>query len=77
MGQRERIREAIESVEIPRTDGNGPLRVTASVDVAASTDGDHRALIAATDAALYEAKHQGKNRTVRAAARPANVASAE
>jgi diguanylate cyclase (GGDEF)-like protein len=60
----ERIRARIESEAIPRSDGAGTLRITASVGAAsmpASTD-SARGLIAAADAALYEAKRAGKNR---------------
>jgi len=73
----ERVREAIEGLEVPRNDGGEPLRLTASLGVAASTEGIKDALIAAADNALYEAKRRGKNRTIRAVARPAGVASAE
>jgi diguanylate cyclase (GGDEF)-like protein len=73
----ERVRRAIEALHIPRLDGDGMLRITASFGVAASTEGDKDALIADADAALYEAKRQGKNRTVRAQTRAANVASGE
>jgi diguanylate cyclase (GGDEF)-like protein len=73
----ERVRTAIEALEVHRIDGQGVLRTTASVGVAASNEGDKNALIADADAALYEAKRQGKNRTVRAAIRAANALSAE
>jgi diguanylate cyclase (GGDEF)-like protein len=73
----ERARSAIAALRIPRLDGAGTLRITASFGVAASADGDKDALIADADAALYTAKRQGKNRTVKAAPRPANVFSAE
>jgi diguanylate cyclase (GGDEF)-like protein len=73
----ERIRTAIEAVRVPRIDQNGMLRITASLGVAASSDGHKDALIAEADAALYQAKRQGKNRTVRAGAEAANVFSAE
>jgi diguanylate cyclase (GGDEF)-like protein len=73
----ERVRTAIEALEVPRIDGQGVLKTTASVGVAASNEGDKNALIADADAALYEAKRQGKNRTVRAAVRAANALSAE
>jgi diguanylate cyclase (GGDEF)-like protein len=73
----ERVRRAIESLRIPRLDGDGALRITASSGVAASTEGNKDALIADADAALYEAKRQGKNRTVRAQPRAANVVSGE
>jgi diguanylate cyclase (GGDEF)-like protein len=73
----ERVRTAIEALQIPRIDGDGILRITASFGVAASTEGDKDALIGDADAALYAAKRQGKNRTVKAQARAANVFSAE
>jgi diguanylate cyclase (GGDEF)-like protein len=60
----ERIRVRIEAEPIPRTGRSGSIKVTASVGVASmrvSADGAD-ALIAAADAALYEAKRAGKNR---------------
>ncbi len=72
----ERIRSAVEGLQVARTDGQGALRITASLGVAASTDGDKRALIADADGALYEAKRSGKNRTVSAAARATDASSA-
>jgi len=62
----ERVRTAVEALELPRLDGSGALRVTVSCGVAASSDGDPVALVGAADAALYAAKRSGKNRTVRA-----------
>jgi diguanylate cyclase (GGDEF)-like protein len=73
----ERVRSAIEHLRVPRIDGQGTLHVTASVGVAATTDGDQNALVADADAALYEAKRQGKNRATKAAARAADVLNAE
>jgi diguanylate cyclase (GGDEF)-like protein len=69
----ERVRTAIEALQIPRLDGPGVLRVTASLGVAATTVGDKNALISGADSALYTAKRSGKNRTVQAAAVTANV----
>ncbi len=60
----ERIRARIESEAIPRIDGAGTLEITASLGAAsipASAD-SARGLIAAADAALYDAKRSGKNR---------------
>jgi diguanylate cyclase (GGDEF)-like protein len=71
----ERVRSAIEGLHVPRLDQDGVLRVTASVGVAASTEGDKEALIAEADGALYTAKRGGKNRTV--AAQAANVGGGE
>jgi diguanylate cyclase (GGDEF)-like protein len=73
----ERIRTSIESLGVPRIDDQGTLRITASLGVASSTDGDKDGLIAEADAALYEAKRQGKNRTVTAPVEAANVLGAE
>jgi diguanylate cyclase (GGDEF)-like protein len=66
----ERVRTAVEALDLPRLDGDGTLRVTVSCGVAASDDGDPIALVAAADAALYDAKGAGKNRTVRAGDAP-------
>lgn len=64
----ERVRSTVAALELPRLDGAGTLTVTVSCGVAASTDGDVEALVAAADAALYAAKRAGKNRTVRGGA---------
>ena len=52
----ERVRSSIEALRISRLDGQGTLRITASVGVAASSEGFKDGLIADADAALYEAK---------------------
>jgi diguanylate cyclase (GGDEF)-like protein len=64
----ERVRVQIEALRIPRVGGEGEIRVTASFGVAALPEAgdDESALIAAADAALYEAKRGGKNMSVRA-----------
>jgi diguanylate cyclase (GGDEF)-like protein len=65
----ERVRHAVENLGLPLPSGEGTLKVTASFGVASlATAGqaDKDALVAAADAALYEAKRAGKNRTVRA-----------
>ena len=64
----ERVRARIESEQVPRAGGGGPVSVTASIGVASmpgSADGGEK-LIAAADAALYEAKRAGKNRVASA-----------
>jgi diguanylate cyclase (GGDEF)-like protein len=62
----ERVREAVEALQVSRLDGHGAFQITTSVGVAASSEGNKDQLIADADAALYEAKRAGKNRTVRA-----------
>lgn len=66
----ERVREGIEALRMPilGDESAEPLRVTASFGVSAlpGSGDDVRSLIAAADGALYEAKHAGKNRTMRA-----------
>lgn len=73
----ERIRTAVEDLRIPRLDGSGTLKVTASLGVGATSGGDKDSLIGSTDAALYRAKHRGKNQTVRATSPTANVVGDE
>jgi PleD family two-component response regulator len=55
----------------------GVLRVTASLGVGVTTEGDKDTLIATTDPALYEAKRAGRNRTVRASPLATNRGSGE
>jgi len=67
----ERLRLEIAGLRLPLPAGNGagPLKVTASLGVAASMPGGVegvRELIAAADRALYQAKRSGKNMTVQA-----------
>jgi diguanylate cyclase (GGDEF)-like protein len=61
----ERVRREIEELEVPRLDGDGVLRITASLGVASTVGAPKDELVACADKALYEAKHSGKNRTVR------------
>jgi diguanylate cyclase (GGDEF)-like protein len=62
----ERMRQAIEGLQIESIDGGAPIGVTASFGVASLPEcaKDKDALIAEADAALYRAKRAGKN-TVR------------
>ena len=64
--QAERLRDAIERLRVVGVDRE--LGVTASFGVASvfARERDKTALIAAADAALYRAKHAGKNRVERA-----------
>jgi diguanylate cyclase (GGDEF)-like protein len=68
----ERMREAIEELEVRRLDGQGVLKMTASFGVASlpGTAAEKRYLIAVADEALYRAKHGGKNRVERATPAP-------
>ena len=65
----ERMRKAVEALQVSQIGGGGMLGVTASFGVASVPDtaSDRDGLIAAADAALYEAKRGGKNRVERAA----------
>jgi diguanylate cyclase (GGDEF)-like protein len=65
--QAERMRSAIEGMQIARLDGGGLLQITASFGVASfpGEGPDKTTLIAAADAALYRAKHGGRNRVER------------
>lgn len=69
----ERARDAIERMQVPLLDRDGTLQITASFGVAASSDGSKDELISAADGALYTAKREGKNRTVKASSQTANV----
>jgi diguanylate cyclase (GGDEF)-like protein len=64
----ERMREGIGALRIPRVDGQGTISITTSCGVAAVPPiaADDRMVLAAADAALYEAKRTGKNKSVRA-----------
>jgi diguanylate cyclase (GGDEF)-like protein len=65
----ERVRQEVASLEVELVDGGaGTISVTASLGVASMPESaaEPGGLIAAADAALYEAKHAGKNKTVRA-----------
>jgi diguanylate cyclase (GGDEF)-like protein len=61
-GVGERVRQAIENLEIPLDEGN--VKITASVGVAIYPvhGKSSQQLVAAADAALYAAKHAGRNR---------------
>jgi diguanylate cyclase (GGDEF)-like protein len=73
----ERIRTSIEALQIPQMDNRGVLKVTVSLGVASTNDGVKDILIGEADAALYQAKRLGKNRTVTAPSQAANVLSGE
>lgn len=61
----ERVRQAVEALQIPHEGSSAAAVVTASLGVAswpASPQRNYADLIAAADAALYDAKHGGRNR---------------
>ncbi|MGZ6260261.1 MAG: diguanylate cyclase [Candidatus Limnocylindrales bacterium] len=76
-GMAERARLAVAGLKIPLLEGEGSLSVTTSVGAASSVAGNKDDLIAAADAALYVAKREGKNRTVRAEPHTAKVVGGE
>ena len=73
----QRMREAVEALQVSRIGGRGTLSVTASFGVASVPESarDRGELIAAADAALYRAKRAGKNRVERAPAAVAEPSS--
>jgi diguanylate cyclase (GGDEF)-like protein len=74
----ERTRSAIAALKIPLLEGEDEtICVTTSVGAAASADADKNELIAAADGALYVAKREGKNRTIRAERQTVNVVGGE
>jgi diguanylate cyclase (GGDEF)-like protein len=73
----ERVRTAVAGLRIPVLGADELIEVTASLGVAATSEADKSTLIAEADAALYRAKREGKNRTMRATPVPANVATGE
>ena len=72
----ERIRTSIEALRIPRLDRQGTLRSPRASASPPPSDGDKDALIADADGALYAAKRQGKNRTIRPSRRPRTCSAA-
>jgi len=62
----EKIRKSVESLAVEAEDGEGPLKVSISMGVAAfpGDSGEPEGLIGAADEALYAAKESGRNRTL-------------
>ncbi|OCP01239.1 MULTISPECIES: PleD family two-component system response regulator [unclassified Ensifer] len=69
-GVAERLRIIIESLPFPVAQAEGPLKVTASMGIASLRAGSDtaEALLKRADTALYQAKNEGRNRVVAAAA---------
>ena len=55
----ERMRAAVAAAPLPGP--GGPVAVTVSIGVASGDEASAAALIARADAALYQAKHAGRN----------------
>ncbi len=68
----ERVRQGVESLRLPLMVAEGEIQVTASLGVAALPESadDQDGLVAAADAAMYDAKRAGKNRAMRAHREP-------
>ncbi|MEA2180293.1 MAG: hypothetical protein QOG77_3590, partial [Solirubrobacteraceae bacterium] len=64
----ERVRRGVDSLRLPLMVADGEIHVTASLGVAALPESadEQEGLVAAADAAMYDAKRAGKNRAVRA-----------
>jgi diguanylate cyclase (GGDEF)-like protein len=64
----ERVRQGVEALRLPLIVADGEIQVTASLGVAALPESadDQDGLVAAADAAMYDAKRAGKNRAMRA-----------
>jgi len=62
----EKLRTEVEAATFPSADGRSTLKLTVSVGLAAFPDDgtDPIDLLAHADTALYDAKHQGRNRVV-------------
>ena len=62
------MRQGVESLRLPLIVADGEIQVTASLGVAALPESadDQDGLVAAADAAMYDAKRAGKNRAMRA-----------
>jgi diguanylate cyclase (GGDEF)-like protein len=71
----ERIRKAVEDARIPHAASSGQPYVTISIGVGELTQAfdSLAAVIGAADAALYQAKHGGRNRVVIGASTPVST----
>jgi diguanylate cyclase (GGDEF)-like protein len=73
----DRIRAAVETVELPVAGVDRPARVTVSIGVAAAPEHGETAseLLLVADRALYRAKHDGRNRVVAGERLPDDVSA--
>jgi len=62
----ERLRAAVEAIDVPGAEHQPGGRVTISVGVARTLPGRHDQVVEQADTALYQAKHGGRNRVITA-----------
>jgi hypothetical protein len=70
-------RLALSVPRIASRAGLARVTVTDGLGVASTTEGDQKGMVADADVALFHGKRQGKNRSIKAAARAPDVVNAE